>query len=66
MIAFMNDKYIINFFLSQPGNNKELIDEILQMSEKSKDDLYRILKDLYNDNNRMKNKLNRMKSFGFR
>jgi hypothetical protein len=59
----MIDQYLSALILKQRGNNRKLVEEVLDMSCESKDKLFHIINDFQNEANRLKNDNRRLKVF---
>jgi hypothetical protein len=62
----MIDQHLTALILRQKGNNRKLVEEILQLSTESKNKIFHILRDFDVENHRLKNDIRKMKIFPFR
>ena len=61
----MIDQHLSALILKQKGNNRKLVEEIMNLSPESKDKLFYILRDLDTENNRLKSDVRRLKVFPY-
>ena len=59
----MIDQHLSALLLKQKGNNRKLVEEILNLSPENKDKLFFILRDLDTENARLNNEVRKFKFF---